>query len=381
MSDTVLPQRYELTLEDAVLGAKDWTRRVYLRFAVEPGGEAYGGQIHSAGGLTHALFIATETGLELSADRGRLTGTVATRIRFAGEPVRNVVYSLDAAADSAGAVAGSFTATVDGEPAGGGSLAGTRDTGPLPVPGDCLATLMLHDAVDRDKYLVCYLSASLGRVTHGFATSPRFNHAVHDVDVSALSLSADSLHGALGVRLNPDPWFPADHQPVACVYQLDARLRGAELVGSHQGRFGDQSVAGPLVGHLSAKPGMDQIRGVSWKFEDGLTGGEPWQNRTFISFRCRDGQVVDGTMHNPKSNAGWTGRLLGGSVSFDGETLTADLQGCVDESTSVTPGEYAITLAAQPVGKHLTGTFQTALAGQPLKNGRAAGTIEFGGIQ
>ncbi|MGC9455203.1 MAG: hypothetical protein ACP5HU_10105 [Phycisphaerae bacterium] len=363
------PIRLTLGMNDAVRfegrDSKPWHRRLTLKFAVR-GSEVYGVKLAPPGSIVDINFAPRVDAFDLEVRDGMLTGEVVASIAPNGERPVEFRYLIDAAIIGPKA-AGSFTIARDGEDLPGGTLLGDVRYGNVPSPGDALFYITLHDAAGAGRPLNLYLAAREGRISHGFAATPNFNNSTHDVDVGGLSLSEQGVAGSVKVTVRPDPWTPADGEPFTASYRIDAARRDAELSGEYEGALGDSPVAGRLDGELRHRPAPGPVTAATIKLEDGLTGGNKWQNRAFFSLEL-EGEGVTGGVSNNHTDL--TGEVTGGDLRLDGDELTARWSAEIAPGGGVDAGEYSFAARGRCVGRMCTGRFQTLRDGRIVKTGQ-----------
>ncbi|MFW6062024.1 MAG: hypothetical protein ACOC93_04370 [Planctomycetota bacterium] len=375
------PARFDLALEHALTGEGDWSRRALVHFAWA-GGEAFGGEVHSDGSITHALYDATVQETNLHYDGEKLAGTIIADVTDRKEGAGRYAWTLDGTI-SGGEVSGQVVSTHQGEVIGEGRLHGTVDTRTAPGPRDALYRVVLHDALPGGKFLRLWLTTDNGQLQAGFGTTPRYNHAIHVLDHADLEHSGSGIRGTLEVTITPDPWVPADGQPIECRYRVEMQERAGELVGTFQGTCGGEEVDGKIAGHLQAKRQVERERvaGMYMKLEEALAGGEPWQNRAFINLDYANGQLVGGRVWNNKPNAGWNGELAGVELRISPQcvsgTIAAEIAEPEGRQPAVELGTYTFRIDAKPVGEYLVGEYTSRYQGRQVQAGRFAGRIEL----
>ena len=207
----------------------------------------------------------------------------------------------------------------------------------------------------------------------GLAYSPRFNHAVHEVDAAGLKLRDGRLLGELKVTVEPDPYKPKDGKPIPCTYTIDAAVQDGGLAGTFRGKWGADAVAGAVAGLYQAPPQIGDTYNLSLKMEVGVTGkGAPWHKRTYISVQVKDGKATGGKVSNNKGGFQATFdkadlRLREGKIS--GTIVATVTSGQVDTGT------YTFTIDGSLVGDQIIGQFQSALGGRVVKSGPFMGGI------
>jgi hypothetical protein len=373
------PARFVLTLEGAIAdeGAKGvWKRRAVVRFAME-GGKAAGGSMGTTGSPTYAVWTGEVHCCDVTFPGDRLRGAIRASVRPGrGGAADKYIYAIDAKV-IAGVVAGRFVALLDGKPAGRGTLLGTVTHLPTLPPTDSQYVLSLHEALPGGKMLKLHVDCREGRFRHAFGFSPTFNRERHDVDASGLRAEGGKLTGKVAVTINPDPWVPPDHKPVSCAYVLDAAIEAGTVRGRFEGTCGGRKVAGRVDGDLHPRPGKPAAAAVWLKFEDGLTGGNGWQNRAFVRFTLSGGKAADGRIFTNKPNRAspcWRGRFDGADVRFDGEALSGALKVTI-LSGKVTKGAYEFLIDGRLIGGVLGGSFRTRLGGRIVKTGTLVGSV------
>jgi hypothetical protein len=375
------PARFELALEGAIAGEgrRGASKRRALIRLVTKAGRAVGGSMTATGSPTYAVWTGRVVGADVRFTGEALTGTIRAAVTSGGRddaPAGLYSYAVDARV-IAGVVAGQFAAALDGRPLGRSTLLGTA----APLAGlkadDAHYVLSLHGALGGGKMLRIHLDCRGGAFPHGFGFSPTFNRERHDVDASALRVRDGMLTGAVKVTINPDPWVPPDHEGVSCTYAIRAAVEEAAVTGTFEGAFGDDKVRGAVDGDLRARRARPAAAAVWLKFEDGLVGGNGWQNRAFVNFTLRGGKAADGRIHTNKptrANPCWRGRFDGADVRFDGEKLSGAIHVTI-LSGKVTTGAYAFLVEGRLIGGVLGGSFRTRLGERIVKKGTLVGSV------
>ena len=89
------------------------------------------------------------------------------------------------------------------------------------------------------------------------ATVRRWNAAMHYVDPSGLTLSADGqLTGRVAVTLLPDAWIPKDQRSRAGYVILTATLSATNVVGRFEAEFAGQKTNGVVTGTVGPVPAL-----------------------------------------------------------------------------------------------------------------------------
>jgi hypothetical protein len=244
----------------------------------------------------------------------------------------------------------------------------------IPDPADSTYDLELHGAVVGGKPMWVHVGSTKGAFGAGMAYAPLFNHAVHDVDASALKLAGGKLSGTLEATILPDPYVPRDRKPIACTYTIDAAVRDGGLSGSFTGKCGGEAVAGVVGGRLAARQNLGDSFQVSMKMEQGVAGrGAPWHKRTYLGVTVKGGKAVEGSISNNKG--GFTGAFREADLKLDGDALAGTIA-CDVTSGRVETGTYVFSVKAKVIGDQLTGTFESRLKGKVVKSGRFMGRIQ-----
>jgi hypothetical protein len=363
------PAHVELMLDNAAVlprSRHNWHRRLTLRFGLRDG-RAFAPRLEPPGSPVDTGFAARVTSADLSLADGRLSGTLAATLTPNGKAPLEFVWELSAAAVG-GRVGGGFRTFRDGEPVGEGRLLGTVYRGPKwPAPADGVTVLTLHDAVEPGRYVKLFLRAGPDGV-RGFATTPNFNNATHELSGEGLRFADGKLRGRVDVVVHPDPWVPPDGEPVACSYRLDATYDGVEVTGTYEGTFGGQAVSGALHGGLRPVVSLSALRRATLKLENALTGGNAWQNRAFLSVELDGGHVVGGRASNNHTDL--EGRVTGGSLTVEDGRLRGRVTAEVAPSGGVRGGAYAFEVDGICAGELCAGSFRGGPEGGERKTGR-----------
>ena len=347
---------------DKPVDKRVWGRRGRLRVTFK-GGKPLQGVMHGHGdGRQVNYFEAVVTHVGLAWGREGLRGTVAVKETKGDE----YVYTFDGrvVGDQVG---GTFTKTVNGKAAPGAGFRGALVPVPAVRAADAIHNLELLGAVAGGKQLNTFIPCVAGRFGQGMGYSGQFNHTYHDVGGAALTLSGNVLRGDLKVTINPDPYVPRDHKPIACVYTVEATVSDGCVTGSFTGLFGRQRVAGRIVGRLQPIPPVPEPAQYSLKLEDGVNEGAPWLRRVYLSFVATRGKATEGRMSNNKG--GWTGTFKAATVTHDGPRFAATIHGTVDTTRGPRTGAYTFKLAGRSIGGELIGTVETHRDGKLTKQG------------
>jgi hypothetical protein len=360
------PVVMDLQMENAageVPGGKAaWGQRGFPSFVFKDG-RALHGLIRGHGGNPINYFEAAVTAMDLAWKHGALAGTVNVRSTKGDD----YVFAFDGQTIG-DRVAGAFQKTFNGKAVQGGRFRGTMGVATGDVePGEALYYLELHGAVPEGKQLMLFLPVQGGAFGDGAGFAGTFNHTYHDVDASGLVRRDDALAGGLKVTINPDPYVPPDHRPVACAYSLKATVRDGCVTGTFTGTFGGKEVAGAVLGRVRARPPVPEPVRINVKLDNGVCDGPPWHRRCYIGFTAVGGRADSGGFSNNKG--GFQGRFKSASVRFEGAAFKATIEAVVETSGSVKKGDYTFLLAGKVVGGELVGKVDTILNGRPAKQG------------
>ena len=361
------PFRAEVQLENAVVlpdSEPGSRRRATAAFSFD-GKDVYGAQVYPRGSIVDVSYAArvSKAGLQRrgSAVGGEMTveitqqngNTLTLPWRFQGAMIGDTMAGtvLTPTAEKGKGVEGSFIARLS-------------PVGPV-KPDHAIIRVVLHDTLAPGKFLVLHLLTADGKIVNGYGATPNFNNATHDLDTSDLTLTADALKGSLGVVIQPDSWIPKDRKPIACRLEIDATIRGQEITGRYSGRAGGAEVAKSLDGDVLERPELPTAGQVTLKLEDGLTGGEAWQNRAFLSFEVADGKVVAGGKVS-NNHTDLKGTVDGGTFVIDPKTgsFEATVKATVADSGNVTGGVYEFKARGAFVGLMAAGSYETFIPGR-----------------
>ena len=150
--------------------------------------------------------------------------------------------------------------------------------------------------------LPIYVICRDGKFLYGLGSAPDWNTTAHPADVSALRYDAANgkLAGTLQVKLNPDPWVPADGKAVTCSYRRrghsgpSSPVEKTALQGTYRGRLGTDAVQGRLSGYVYNEPLVDLANcQLTLTLNQALLGGrERYQNRLCVRFDVRAGRAA-----------------------------------------------------------------------------------------
>jgi hypothetical protein len=383
------PARFELKMENAVplaTGTASWHNRAVASFTVADG-RALAARFASPG-TTYADFSATVPSCDFTFDGSTLKGTLTAAVK-SSKLTDTLQFALDGRAVG-GVAAGRFTRSIAGKEAGGGLFLGSVEHVAGLEPADAIYTLVLDGAVAGDKALRLHLDRRGGRFAAGLGFAPAFNHECHDADPAGLTLDGGSLRGVAKVTIQPDPYVPRDGKAIACAYALDVTLKHGAITGTFKGTCGPDPVSGTAAGEIGLRPKLGDSFDLSLKMEQGVSGGSPWHNRTYLAVQVRGGKVVGGSCSNNKG--GFSATFDGASLKLVGgtspsretrredtlPTIVGTIVATVASGT-VAQGTYTFTFAGRLVGGHVVGTFEARLADKVVQKGRFSGTLREAG--
>lgn len=248
-----------------------------------------------------------------------------------------------------------------------GSLSGNVELNPVLNIDNSVLALSLQDALP-DKFLNVFIVVKNGNPLYGFATTPNFNNATHDIVVDDLRLKSKKIHGQLKVKIIPDSWTPEDGKPIDCCYDLDIKVQNSTCVGNFAGYFGTRKVQGTTEGELQrlVTYSTEDIDKLTIKLEDALTGGEAWENRVFLRFNDLRQGKKNGTVTNNHTS------LSGNAILEEMELKNGKFRAtCMAfaENGNVSSGNYHFNLEGFAVNQTVVGNFTTTFNNQKIKNG------------
>ena len=248
---------------------------------------------------------------------------------------------------------------------------GFRQIAPVPANAeDGLVVMVLDDALPRGEPLKVYLDRKDGRCRAAFAFATSFSRRPFEIDASGLMVVDGELSGTVTVVRTVSR---TKITPVLGSYQVRAKIVGDQIRGSHVGGFGDAKVAGDLWGDVLPRPDLPQgAVKVAMKLEDGLLGGQDWQNRAFFDFTMDMGKATMGKLFNNKGV--YRGQFDRAELQVMEGRIRGQLVATVLDG-GVTAGQYTFDLDGPMVGHDFMGIFTTHLGGQS-KTGYFVGTLQ-----
>ncbi len=367
--------RVDLRLANALQAgrAKEWQRLAHVSLIFKDGvlqsgrfGPFSGGLI---GGWSTVAWTGRFDGGDLRFDGDKLTGTMKAYVTSNAVGRGEHAFTVDAELKD-GKATGKFAA-VHGDTKTAGSVKGEyRRIEPVPVDAeDGLLVLALDGALPGGEVLKVYLDRQGGRCRSAFAFATPFSRRPFEIDATGLTLKDGELSGTVNVIRNVTR---TKIDPLLGSYEVSAKITGDRIRGSHSGHFGDGQGAGDVWGEVLPRPEVPHgaVR-VAMKLEDGLYGGEDWQNRAFFDFSMNMGKADVGKLSNNKGV--YRGRFDGAELTLTEDRVRGRIVGTVLDG-GVTPGQYTFDIDGPKVGNYFMGVFTTRL-GDETKKGYFVGTL------
>jgi len=238
---------------------------------------------------------------------------------------------------------------------------------PAIPPEDADHVWILQDAIPGN-FLVIRARVRDGGIVRGFATAPNHNNAIHDCDFADARIADGRLAGTVAVTINPDPWVPADGEPVAGRFAVDTALANGLATGTFAGEFGGAAVEGAVEGgRRTIAPPPDPAR-ITFKLENALAGGDDWHNRAFLTCEVdEDGAIAGGRVWNNHTELG--GTVDAGTVTATADELRAEVAVTVLDGGGVDAGAYRFAIDGILVDGLCAGSFVTRRDGGRIKDG------------
>jgi len=367
--------RVDLRLPNALqLGhAKEWQRLAHVSLIFKDGvvqsgrvGPFNGGLI---GGWSTVAWTGRFDGGDVRLEGDKLTGTINAYVTSNEVGRGEHAFTIDAALKD-GRATGKFTA-VHGDSKTAGAVNGVyRQIVPVPVDAeDGLLVLALDGALPRGEVLKVYLDRQGGMYRAAFAFATPFSRRPFEIDATGLTLKNGELSGTVNVIRNVTR---TKIDPLLGSYQVRARIAGDRVSGSHSGVFGEDKGGGDVWGEVLPRPEVPHgTVKVAMKLEDGLFGGEDWQNRAFFDFSMNMGKADTGKLSNNKGV--YRGQFDGAELTLTEDRVRGRIIGTVLDG-GVTPGQYTFDVEGPKVGNYFMGIFTTRL-GDQTKKGYFVGTL------
>jgi len=354
--------RLTMNCENVVtqVAKKGGGRRLVIELATRDG-KAFAARAVPTGSMTDVAFATRATRCTVTSVDGKLAGEIEVALTQQSGDLKPILYVYTLDGRIVGDMAtGRIATKCDGKDAGEtGTFVASVRQGSAPAPGNALYKLTIHEALGAGKFVDLYLSTKDGKFTHGFGTSPNFNNATHEVDVTKLKLEGHKITGDVPVTVLPDPWIPKDHKPIACLFSVAAILEDGEVTGT-AGQFA-------LEGRIDAKPTNTALAGGAVKLEAGLMGDAGYRSRAFVAFTAKDGKVTGGKVGNNHTKL--AGTVDGGEIKIENEHLVGNIRATVTVGDGSTEGKYEFEINSLLVGTAGAGAFTTHF-GERTKTGR-----------
>ncbi len=147
--------------------------------------------------------------------------------------------------------------------------------GPEVDPGDATWHIGLNELWGTNdqgegRNLDIYPVFENGEWVRAVATARQFNTSIHLFREADIDFDGEKFSGTLEAVITPDPWVPADGQPIDLVVSIEGELVLSDdgtqhwVRGSYEGTLGDEAVEGRLGGGVGeTETGWDDSR---WNF-------------------------------------------------------------------------------------------------------------------
>jgi len=353
--------------------AKEWQRLAHVALIFKDGvlqsgrvGPFSGGLI---GGWSTVAWTGRFDGGDLRMAGDKLTGTIRTFVTSNAVGRGEHVLTIDVDLKD-GKASGTFTAVHRGMQTAGGINGGYRQIVPVPATAeDGLVVIALDDALPGGEALKVYLDRKEGRCRAAFAFATAFSRRPFEIDAAELTVVDGELSGTVNViRTVSRTTIP----PILGRYQVRAKIVGDQIRGTHAGSFGAAKAAGDVWGDVLPRPDLPQgAVKVAMKLEDGLFGGQDWQNRAFFDFTMNMGKSDMGKLSNNKGV--YRGQFDRAELQLTEGRIRGQLVGTVLDG-GVTAGQYTFDIEGPMVGHDFMGVFTTHL-GDQSKTGYFVGSL------
>ncbi len=274
-----------------------------------------------------------------------------------------------------------------------GALHGSQTDGGAATgvtPADAVWVVALENALPEGKPLELHLAVHDGKLADALGRAPTFNKAVHDVDVSGLVVSGETLRGPVEVTIQPDLYMPQDGKPVACQFEVECSVAEGAVAGRYTGRYGSEERSGAVGGRLAPHfdPASDygrfrlrffgalvrlfRLRGPNYKYALDMRLTFPWQHgaagpmrfETVVPDYRRYSAIVE------KEDLRIDGHSLSGSV-----TVLVDYGRQGTRKISFHEERYVYEIDGKVIGDVAGGTWDARWADQSAQGGRFSGTL------
>jgi hypothetical protein len=362
------PIRLVFDCENAIqddANSKIYNRRTTLSISFKDG-KAYGARFDPVGSIVDVSMQihVKNADLKMTGPLLKLT-TVSQIIRQKGD-------TITATHIFTGSVIGNVAAGTlrsrfgDKESPESGSFLGKVSDGSDPInKNDCLYSVILYNVLPRGGYFRLFLSASDGKITHGFATSPNSSNFTHSIDISELKINGTRLTGNIKVTLKPDSW--TSYKSPYCMFSVSAEIIDKEIIGTYTGFINNSDIKGDLDGSLYPKPTLAKSGKMTIKVENALTGGLDWENRAFLNFEFNGNRISEGNISN--NHTDMKGTVDGGIIKFDANQISFEVDIAAAEGAHIDSGKYKIKGGGTVVGIYCAGSFKTFRDDKFIKSG------------
>lgn len=367
--------RYEVVLDHAMDSTGDrWDNRAFIDFTLDSG-RICASRIYSENNTTYAIFTSRVLSTSVFSEKDSLAIGFASLTRGAFGNGKFDFYLMGRHLGDY--YYGNYITVKEGDTVAADAFLGRLE--PLsnhPDPRNALLHVQLYDVLPKrygNEAMWLHFNSRDGQLNRGIAFAPRYNHEGHHADGSALKNNAGHLTGSVAVVLIPDPYAKDTEDTTKCVFHIDAGITKDALRGVCYGQVGAVEVQGAVTGQIGHPlPDPSHYR-VQLKMEEGVTGAEPWFNRTYINLYIADNAIAEGSFSNNKE--GWEGSFEGGSWHYENSRFTAQLHGAV-LSGKPRAGVYSYRMEGFAVGDVMIGDYTSWYRGDHLDTRRVVGTIE-----
>lgn len=374
--DHEISGRYKVVLDHGMDGGSDkWDNRVFLDFTLDSG-RIYASRIYSENNVTYAIFTSRVLSSSVFMQEDSLAVGVASLTRGAFGNGKYDFYLKGRVLG--GYYYGRYVTVFEGDTVAGDRFLGKHNiVRDLPDPANAVCHIQLYDVLPK-KYgaeaMWLHFNCRDGACTDGIAFAPRYNHEGYYADVSGLHLEGGQLNGQVHVSVIPDPYAQDIEDTLLCRFDINADIDKDGIRGVCSGQVGAVQVEGAVTGQIWSAPSeVPPAYRVQLKMEEGVTGAEPWFNRSYIHLRIEGSDIAEGKFTNNKE--GWTGSFEGGAWHFNGNRWGANLNCMVVEGKPKT-GLYSYRMEGHAVGNILMGDYTSWFRGARLDSRRVVGTID-----
>lgn len=243
---------------------------------------------------------------------------------------------------------------------------------PAAVP-DTDVSLTLPTTVE-ERPLNVYFAARGGKVVAGGAHG--YNTALHTIDGSGLTVTADTLKGNLKITVTPDAYLPQDKKPLVLEFSIDSTINKSGVKGTYQGTVNGKEVKAEFMGRLvppASKLKQAQVSLIMW---GGLAEGPPY---------LRDAQLDFSLINNAASRAKlawrkkdrfhWTAVVDSIEAQIEGSKLVGTVEAKVTSGGEVKGGSYTFKLDGEVIANFMGGKVKVLLDGKERKEVHFTGKL------